>query len=336
MFGDPPSPTFDMSSSQANPSALLPDDDPTPPRGFVRIGRELREEALARLLATDGGHDLEHARRFLDYATENQVSLDHLWGVSNARQRFEAVVLAVPGAGRSAMMFVSKGRSPDERELASRLLAHAARELGSSGVHLAQALLDPHEDALRETFVEGGFHELATLSYLERPLRSRSLPGRPIWPADVTVHSAERVSNDELVAALDASYENTMDCPGLRGHRKTEDILAGHRASGLYDASLWTLLRMQGEPAGVLLLNPAADASSIELVYIGLATSARGRGLGVQLLRHGLHQVSSRKERVMTLAVDEANVPAQRLYARENFRPVLRRMAMIRPLHGSA
>src|SRR5439155_230273 len=128
--------------------------------------------------------------------------------------------------------------------------------------------------------------------------------------------------------------EQTLDCPGLRGYRRTSDILEGHRASGVFDPGLWTLLLVDGRVGGALLLNPAVDGQSVELVYLGLARWGRGRGLGRLLLRHGFALLGRRSERTINLAVDEANAPALALYRREGFVPILRRTAMIRPVRS--
>lgn len=322
-----------MTTSQANPPTLGPGDEwPS----IVRVGPERREEALARLLALDGGSDPEHARRFLKYARDHSVPLEHLWGRVDGRGRFQSVVLAVPGAGRTAMMFACQAISDPVRKMTAHLLDFAAQRLADGGLQLVQALLDPNEVDARATFETAGFHRLATLSYLERPLRSRLLPPEPQWPAGVSVETCEGVDEQTLVDMLDATYQHTLDCPGLRGLRTTADILAGHRAAGFFDVRLWTLLRNAGEPAGVLLLNPTSDHAGIELVYLGLAPAVRGRGLGLQLLRHGLRLVAGRPERLMTLAVDETNAPAIALYERERFRAVLRREALVRSLLQSA
>lgn len=323
-----------MTLSQANPSSLRPPDDDGR-SVIVAIGPDRREEAIARLLANDGTADADHARRFLDYARLHAVTLEHLWGRIDQRGRFLAVVLAVPNPGRSAMIFASQSRSVADIERTAGVLDVACKRLQHMGLHLAQTLLEPHDTAAHDTFVAGQFHRLATLGYLERSLRSRLLPPKPQWPSGVTLHEYNDSLRAELIGTLDATYEQTLDCPGLRGYRQTADILEGHRAAGIFDHRLWTILRLDGRAAGTLLLNPSADRVSIELVYLGIVRWARGRRLGKQLLRHGLHLVAARQERVMTLAVDEANTPALALYEREQFRAVLRRVAMIRGLTAS-
>jgi len=322
-----------VSLTHANPHAFRPPDDG--PGGIIAVGPDRREDAIARLLAGERRGDPAHTQRFLDYARQHSVTLDYLWGRLDRRGRFDSVVLAVPNPGRSAMMFASPARNQIESARNGQVLDFACRQLQEAGLHLAQALLEPHDAAGHDSFVAGGFHQLASLGYLERSLRSRHLPPPPQWPAGVTTLPYDESLRGEMIATLDESYQQTMDCPGLRGYRETADILDGHRAAGLFEPRLWTLLRIDGRAGGVLLLNPSSDLVSIELVYLGLAPWARGRGLGSHLLRHALHSTAARPERLMTLAVDETNTPALRLYQREHFRPVLRRVAMIRGLRTS-
>ena len=114
--------------------------------------------------------------------------------------------------------------------------------------------------------------------------------------------------------------------------RLTEDIVAGHMATGTFDPALWTLLYVDEQPAGAVLLNPFPAHRTVELVYLGLAPFARGRGLGQQLLRHGLSLLTGRHERTLTLAVDRLNTPAIAMYVSEGMRPIVQRSGLIRPL----
>lgn len=311
------------------------DDDPGNGLGpIVKIGPARQAEAVARLLATERGVSSDHARRFIEYSRDHRITLDSMWARLDAQGRVEATVLAVPHPGRTAMVFASSAIDRASTRSLAGLIDHAAKELSSLRVNLAQVLLDPSETHQHEVFIAAGFQDLATLSYLERRLRE-GRAGRSacaVWPSGMTTVPFAESRRHELVDVLQRSYEDTLDCPGLRGYRRTEDILEGHCASGLFEPQLWTILRDGARAIGALLLNPSADHHSIELVYLGLAKEARGRGLGRQLLRYGFHLVRNRRERTMTLAVDEANAPAMSLYLQEGFQPALRRLALIRPI----
>ncbi|MHC5023844.1 MAG: GNAT family N-acetyltransferase [Planctomycetota bacterium] len=289
---------------------------------------------MARLIATESDGGLAAARRFVDYAEAQQISLDGLWARLDGQDRVCQTVLLVPNPGRTAMVFSGRVWSGRDVPPLAGLLRHACRATDVIDVDLAQTLLDPGETLAREAFQDGGFEPLATLSYLQRSLPRRA-PSPPDWPRGVRPVPFEASRRDELLRVLDASYEDTLDCPGLRGRRRTEDILAGHRASGEFDPALWTLLLEDDRAIGTLLLNPSPAQQSVELVYLGMAPAARGRGLGTCLLRHGLRLLAGRAEQSITLAVDEQNAPALALYRREGFRPILRRLALIRSMRRS-
>lgn len=299
---------------------------------IVQVGPKRRAEAIERLVSTGRSPDRAAAERFMHYARTNAVRLDGLWSRLGRNGKLTASVLAVPSPGRTAMVFATHARSETEVGPIGGLIDHACREIAGWDVDLAQALLEPGEALETRSFIEAGFRELAVLSYLERPLSRSDPPPPPQWPAEARVQPYREALDDLLVRILEATYEQTLDCPGLYGLRRTRDIVVGHKATGQFDPSLWTLLWVDEQPAGVVLLNPFPAQRTIELVYIGLAPFARGRGLGRQLLRHALALVSGRRERSLTLAVDQRNTPALALYQDEGLRPVVHRVALIRPL----
>jgi mycothiol synthase len=323
-----------MTVSQANTDQLRPPggDNHGP---IVQVGPARRSEAIERLVSSGPATDRRAVQHFLHYAQTNAVSLDGLWARLDPDGRIQATVLAVPSPGRTAMIFASHPRPGGPTAGLAGLVDHACRQIAAGGVDLAQALLDPAESSDRSMFVEAGFAELAVLSYLERPLSRTNPPPAPRWPTGVRVRVEPFREEllDVLATILERSYEQTLDCPGLHGLRRTTDIIAGHRATGAFDPRLWTLLWVDDEPGGAVLINPFPDHRTCELVYIGLAPFARGRGLGRQLLRHGLRRLQGRRERSITLAVDERNTPALALYDAEGFTPAVQRVALIRSLH---
>jgi ribosomal protein S18 acetylase RimI-like enzyme len=316
-----------MTISQTNPGQIRPAGEPE--GRIVRIGPARRAEAVARLVGPPG--DPAAAERFLTYARTTGIRLDGLWARLDARGAVTHSVLCVPSDGRTAMVFATRPGDRSQVAGIATLIDHACGQLESWPLDLAQALLDPAADLERATFVDAGFSDLAMLSYLERPLSRSNLPPKAVWPDGAEPEPYREELVGDLERALEASYVETLDCPGLYGLRRTADIIAGHRATGVFDAGLWTLLRLHGHPVGAVLLNLFPSHKTVELVYLGLAPEARGRGLGRQLLRHALWLLAPRRERTLTLAVDERNVPALSLYRSENMRRTLQRVALIRP-----
>ena len=318
-----------MTVSQTTPGQFRPPGDGEGP--IVRVGPARRAEAIGRLVGADPGGEGVAAERFLTYAQENAIRLDGLWARLDDEGAITDSVLGIPSPGRTAMVFASRPGSRGQVSAVAGLIAHACGEIETWSVDLAQALLEPAAVLERASFVEAGFRELARLNYLERALGRGSLPPEPVWPSGVATQPYHEALEPDLERALEASYIDTLDCPGLYGLRRTRDIIAGHRATGQFDASLWTLLRVEGQPGGAVLLNPFPALRTVELVYLGLAPEARGRGLGRQLLRHALRLLAGGSARTLTLAVDRRNAPALALYRAEGMRLALQRVALIRP-----
>ena len=322
-----------MTISHANPDQLHPPEGDNP-GSIVRVGPDRLSEAIERLVSTAGGNDRAAAERFLHYARSNSVPLDGLWSWQGPDGGLQFSVLAVASPGRTAMFFASHPRTGGEVGRVSQLINHACEHAKGWEVQMAQSLLEPGEQLERRAFTDAGFTVLAVLSYLDRALSRSDPPKPPEWPSDTRVVTYRDDLREVLMGVLEASYEQTLDCPGLYGLRRTEDILAGHQATGEFDPALWTLLYVDDRPAGAMLLNAFPAHRTVELVYLGLAPFARGRRLGQQLLRHGLALLRKRRERTLTLAVDERNTPALAVYESEGLRPIVQRVALIRSLRG--
>ncbi len=85
----------------------------------------------------------------------------------------------------------------------------------------------------------------------------------------------------------------------------------------------------------MLLLSLLAERGVHELVYLGIAPSLRGVGAARLLLRAGIGQLCERRGRVLSLAVDESNEPALKLYAEFGFHQRDRRLALIRDVNAA-
>ena len=120
--------------------------------------------------------------------------------------------------------------------------------------------------------------------------------------------------------------------PELEGTRGLEDILAGHRAAGLFvpGAGNWGDVPGEPEAAAVLLLTEVPGRDAWEVIYLGLTPAARGRGLGRAVIRHAL-EAGPGHAPILELAVDLRNTPAVRLYRSTGFPPRDRRA--VHPRH---
>ena len=168
------------------------------------------------------------------------------------------------------------------------------------------------------------------LLYLERETAPPPPPRPPeateAGPATSTGGRSTPSIEAEFREVLQATYVGSLDMPELEGARGLEDILAGHRAAGLFVPGRWQLGRVPGEPeaAAVLLLTEVPGRDAWEVVYLGITPAARGRGLGRAVIRHALEAARSHAP-ILELAVNLRNTPAVRLYQSTGFLPRDRR-----------
>lgn len=284
----------------------------------------------------------------LTAAAVHGIDLSLMWATvdrtpSGRPVKARQVCLAVPGAGRTAMLILSGPAGGDEAsEHAERIacVQAACAFLGSpdSGrdVRLVQALPEPPEPWAVQAFEAAGFTKVGDLAYLRRPLWPPLVVPPPTWPEGITVrtlHSSKAGEPDRalLIAALDRTYEETLDCPELCGLRETADILESHRATGVHDPHFWWLVFLEGVPHGCVLFSKCPDQNTVELVYLGLSPALRGRRIGSKLLDMAIARLGGMPGEHLTCAVDMRNEPARRLYAKSGFTEFGRRIAMVRP-----
>jgi len=336
---------------------------PSPRRPVaVRIPSNLLVAACARLVATHSPEPQAAAHRFIGAAEEHGIDLSLMWGVlDSAQTEVRQACLAVLGAGRTAMMFVSADSRrigpPAEQATLERIatIDAACTALltpipgkSTKGVRLAQALLETRETGALIALRRSGFRQLGDLAYMRRqpgPL-TREVLGRAASPelpapfrmasvADLTMSGRTSTAIDAmLLEALEASYIDTKDCPELCGLRDASDVLESHKAVGRYDPAFWWLLLDSDRPVGCSLFSVSPEHDSLELVYLGLAPAARGKRIGAALLLASLRQLGDRILMTggVTCAVDTRNTAALRLYQRASFRRFGVRIPMVRPL----
>lgn len=339
--------------TQAIPSQPgFADDDPDRLTPGVRIIQGDRSHALriARRLVGQHLPNIDQVARNLVASAQSHnidfsLAFASVLGTDDSAP-IRQVALGVLGAGRTAMTFFSEpapGGDPDgpdaaraERSACLRALCdHVHRSRAREAV-IAQALPEPGHDWAVTPLIRSGFLSVGTLLYLRR--QPGTLPEIRL-PAGSGVHAravADLPGRDRdriLIAALDASYEGTLDCPELCGLRSTRDILESHKATGSFDPTSWWVYVVDHQPLGCLLLSKSAEHGTIELVYMGLGVALRGRGLGKPLLVEGLRRICGRHPGFgVACAVDERNTPARRVYESLGFKAFARRQAWVRPL----
>lgn len=321
------------------------DSDANRSSGVVRVGRSTRVAAAARLVSGDQGAPPAAGSGFIRRAEASGIDLSYFWAFLGRDRRVRQAALVVPQAGRTAMVFLSAdgpaaqcgGLADQHAErvmLLREVVTEAPRALGDR-LRLLQALPSPQETRAQDAFAEAGLSRLADLVYLRRPLArpAEPLPFRD-WPPGVEVRPMrgldDHLDGPALRQALERSYVDTLDCPGLCDMRETADVIESHRAAGRFDPALWWLVWHEGRPEGCVLLSVSPDQDSVELVYIGLGPSLRGRGLAAPLLSAALSRAERSGMSVVNCAVDARNEPARAVYARLGFSPFAERVAFVR------
>jgi len=290
---------------------------------------ELRPALRLVLDRHDGGRRMVEAQvdAMLSYVAASNLRIDRQWGAFEGRHLVEAC-LCIVSPGRSAMLFLpdmAAGRH--DPAIVVSLLQHVVADAPARDVRLLQAMLAP--DAVEEESIlsRAGFRFLAELIYMRRDAVSLfatgSAPPRLSW---VTYSDERHALFAETVAA---TYEESLDCPGLAGLRTIEDVMASHRAAGEFDPRRWFLATDGDAVAGVLLLTRVPGRDTLDIVYMGLVAPYRKRGLGREILHQAVKTARDHGFALVTLAVDAANTPALRLYQGCGFVETTRRRAWI-------
>lgn len=255
----------------------------------------------------------------LDEAARGDLDLSGLWVALGRGGRVEGALFTQDLPGRAAGVWAPEIRVKWGRSaLATALIKTALEDLKTRDFVLAQAVLDESADPRSGRDLErGGMPRVAGLLSLERETAAPLAVHEPI---DFSWRAYDEAIDDEFRAVLSTTYEGSLDMPELEGARELDDVLKGHRGTGRFDPARWRLGRLEGEPeaAAVLLITEIPGRDVWEIAYLGLTPPARGRGLGLAVVRHALALARGRAS-TLELAVDARNLPARRLYETAGF-----------------
>ncbi len=258
---------------------------------------------------------------------EDQASQCHTWATAVEREEaalwvgcrdrsIVAALIAEATAGGAAVVRLpglALGESP---ETATKLLASVCESLRQSGVRLAQMAPPQFTGSQEQAICAAGFRAACDLLYLVA-VRG-AFPDAP--PADdISLITLDVAGATRMAQVLERTYKDSLDCPQLVEHRPVSDILDGYRQVGRFDPRLWLVAQCEEVDVGCVLLADHPRSNAWELVYMGVVPEARGRGMGLALVRHAqwLAAVAGRER--LTAAVDAENEPAVRAYAAAGF-----------------
>ena len=292
------------------------------------------DDLLARVLApTDAPlrASRAHIRTFKQYMTT--CSLHWAAWRCKRHRRVSACVFVLFLPGKTAIaMFPLPGRYAHEREDLQLLLEHVVTCLAGNRLHYLQALVEPRAAAKHDLLQEIGFRHLTQLIYMQRPTAAASAEVCSETEASWISYDDRRHS--AFAHVLATTYIDSCDCPELSGTRPIDDVIASHKAAGVFNPSLWEIAAIDGEYAGCVLLSPLSHGSMVEVVYMGVTPNWRRKGVGWLLLRRALEKARLLGVSELTTVVDCRNAPARQLYVRFGFIPTERREAYLYSWHN--
>ena len=250
--------------------------------------------------------------------------------IATQNDAIESSVLVVINKGATATILATEPTTDSHVQNVGCLIEEGVQGLQGSGCSIAQAILPVDAEQYARSYSNAGFERLAILQYMERKRSSRQRVNHSCGAHFIPM---TKQTDATLGSILMESYEGSLDCPMIQGLRDVQDIIDGHRGLGNYDPNLWTLAEVEGELVGALLLNAVPESKCMELAYLGVAPSARGKGLGDALVQRAVSQSNDCGFTKITLAVDGENLPAIHLYSRWGFGETGQRLTMICKLY---
>jgi ribosomal protein S18 acetylase RimI-like enzyme len=229
--------------------------------------------------------------------------------------------------GKSAQVWLPCLVENEAEDTAIELIRAAVASLERCRVQMAQIILDCVGAEDEKILRKGGFAYLADLLYLACP--EDNFPKPPlVSPLEFEAYTTQYL--DRMKQIVGATYQATLDCPNLNNVRPLDDILEGYRAAGVFSENLWLFVKYENCDVGCLLLADHPQFENMELAYMGVMPSFRGRGWGADIARHAQWIAGRAGRRRLVLAVDASNRPAVAMYAAAGFQTWDRRLVYYR------
>jgi mycothiol synthase len=173
----------------------------------------------------------------------------------------------------------------------------------------------PAEDRAFRDLVERRGYRRGRSTWLMR-LDMDGPPPPPVWPDGIGVRTFDREADARAVHRL---VEDAFADIGNQPPRSYEFWVGTHLERSDFDPSLWFLAVHGDELVGANLAQ-SSDLGGY-VAQLAVRRDQRGRGLGLELLRHGFGELYRRGVREVYLDVDTANrTGATRLYERAGMR----------------
>jgi ribosomal protein S18 acetylase RimI-like enzyme len=302
--------------------------DPAPPR-IAELSPDQEDRGLRLVLGGLAESQISQQVAMLRAWVQRQpMSGYRMWGAFRA-ETLTGSILILRQPGRTAIVWPPRLVAGEPQETALQLLRAGQANLPQLGIRMVQALLPTAAGPDAESLLAVGFQHVSDLLYLV--CLAEDFPTHPPSPK-LRFEPYSPALHARFAQLVDATYEDTRDCPAVNGVRGIDDVLQGYRATGSFSPERWFIVSHQGEDIGCLLLTDYPEHGIWELIYMGVLPAARGRSWGLGIVRHALWLSRQASRSRLVLAVDAANEPALRMYAAAGFRTWDRTSAYIRVL----
>jgi ribosomal protein S18 acetylase RimI-like enzyme len=290
-------------------------------------------DALALLFHhLDDSQREESVEAILELVKSGEANLDALLLATRGVASVGAV-WANPVGGTVATVWPPNLVAAEPEETADVLLANLHSRLQDTPLAMAQAVLESDTDLAADRLRRNGYEHAALLHYLVCPVNN------PMESGDCPVffEPFREEQRSRMIEIVNATYQNTRDCPRLNGLLEPADVLESYRSSGVYRPELWSFVRRKksATDVGCLLLNDHPDHEQLELVYMGIVPTARGEGFGRHVTQHAITTAKRLGRRRVVLAVDALNRPAIDAYSAAGFSVCDQRHVFIRVFSAS-
>ena len=175
----------------------------------------------------------------------------------------------------------------------------------------------------------GQFRFLSELIYLAAEVPPNESSDAPYRLQFVPLPDYSGSIADRLTRLVKATYQHSLDFPGLMQIAPVEHVLQGYRAGALFRPELWFFVQKDNTDIGVLLLTDASP-EQFELTYMGLLESARRQGFSREIVRFARERTSREGRLLLLTSADEKNIPACQVYLSQGFQAWDRKKVYVR------
>ncbi len=205
---------------------------------------------------------------------------------------------------------------------ASRLLAEFTVKLEQQRIQQVQALVDVANHQSTQILQCSSYQQVTTVKHLW--LDTAHYADHHRSPIDhcasmLNWRAACSVSMSTFGDLLEATFQETLDCPALNGLRSGGEVLQSFLGDQTWDGQLpWKILCDGSRPIGCSLRN-RHPRNINELVYIGVLATHRGQKLGQKLVQGAVEDCRQAGAGILVTAVDAQNWPARTIYRNLGF-----------------